>query len=256
MPAVVSIGLPILVTLALTYLLGSIPFGFLAAKWLKGIDLREIGSGSTGATNVLRTLGKKAGITVLLLDVLKGATAIFAMYGLYLWFGQNTCALDDAQREIIAAIAAAKEPVTAKLSGIFQDCLNLALAKPWLIIAAGTAAILGHSKSVWLGWRGGKSVATGLGVLIAMDYRVALTTSTVFLLSALVTRIVSISSILAVFVTTIAFLYFQPVTAYLLFAAIGSLYVIWLHRTNIQRLLNGTEPKIGQKAPEKASIDR
>jgi acyl phosphate:glycerol-3-phosphate acyltransferase len=243
----VSIALPLLLTLLLAYMLGSIPFGFLAAKWLKGIDIRQEGSGSTGATNVLRTLGKKAGITVLLLDVLKGFGAIAAMYMLYNWFGDTVCALDEVQRDLIKLLLTMPDAVATKLSPDLKTCYDLAVWKPALIVGAAVAAIIGHSKSVWLGFKGGKSVAVSLGVLLAMDYRVALSGFGVFLLSLLVSRIVSLSSILAVVGVATAFWGFRCPIAYLLFAIVMGAYVIWLHRANVGRILQGTEPKVGQK---------
>jgi acyl phosphate:glycerol-3-phosphate acyltransferase len=246
----VSIALPVLLTLLLAYMLGSIPFGFLAAKWLKGIDIRQEGSGSTGATNVLRTLGKKAGITVLLLDVLKGFGAIAAMYMLYNWFGETVCALDEVQRDLIKLLLTTPDAVATKLSPDLKTCYDLAVWKPALIVGAAVAAIIGHSKSVWLGFKGGKSVAVSLGVLLAMDYRVALSGLGVFLLSILVSRIVSLSSILAVVGVAVAFWWFKLPIAYLLFAIVMGAYVIWLHRANVGRILQGTEPKVGKKVEQ------
>ncbi|MFM2431145.1 MAG: hypothetical protein RLZZ511_2358 [Cyanobacteriota bacterium] len=187
------------------YGLGSFPTGFLACKWLKGIDIRSVGSGSTGATNVLRTLGKPAGIAVFVIDVLKGVAAI----------------------------------LLAKHLG----------AADWLIVVAGLAGILGHSKPIWLGFKGGKSVAISLGVLLAMDWRVGLCAFGVFLATIGVTRIVSISSIAAAVGVVALMLVFGLPLPYVLFAVLGSAYVIGLHRANIRRIMAGTEPKIGQKLP-------
>jgi acyl phosphate:glycerol-3-phosphate acyltransferase len=199
------------------YLLGSLPTGYLAGRLLQGIDIREHGSGSTGATNVLRTLGKGPGSVVLLVDVLKGVSAV-------------SLVLLATRLEIFF-------PITAPLEE------NRSL----LIVGTAAMAILGHSKSVWLGWKGGKSVATGLGVLLAMNWQVALLTLGVFGISIGITRIVSISSIFgALAVAVLMFLYHQP-TAYIVFTAIGGAYVIWLHRTNIQRLWAGNEPQLGRK---------
>jgi acyl phosphate:glycerol-3-phosphate acyltransferase len=202
------------------YLLGSFPTGYLAGKLLRGIDIREHGSGSTGATNVLRTLGKVPGSAVLLTDVLKGFAAVSLV------------------------------PVALMLKPLPVIQSNFSL----LVVCAAAMAILGHSKSVWLGWKGGKSVATGLGVLLALNWQVALLTLGVFGISIGITRIVSISSIFgALAVAVLMFLYHQP-TAYIVFTAIGGAYVIWLHRANIQRLLNGTEPQLGQGAASSAEI--
>ena len=128
--------------LLVAYLLGSTPTGYAAARILKGIDIREHGSGSTGATNVLRTLGKGPGLIVLLIDMLKGMLAI----ALIPW---------------IFTFATSRNLVPVSVD------LNLWL--PWLVAFAGLAAVLGHSKSIWLGFSGGKSVATSLGVLLMMS---------------------------------------------------------------------------------------
>lgn len=209
--------------LLIAYLLGSIPSGYWAGRWLKGIDIREHGSGSTGATNVLRTVGKVPAIGVLLVDILKGVAAIVLTY----WFYTSS--------QIQPYIPAGVEPT---------------LWQPWLITLAGAASLLGHSKSIWLNFTGGKSVATSLGVLLAMNWIVGLGTFGVFLLVLAMTRIVSISSISgAIAVSGLMVLTGQPLP-YLLFAIVGGLYVIVRHRTNIERLLAGTEPRLGQTLPE------
>jgi acyl phosphate:glycerol-3-phosphate acyltransferase len=194
------------------YLFGSFPTGFLACKWLKGIDIRSVGSGSTGATNVLRTLGKPAAITVFAIDVLKGVASI----GLARWL-------------------------------VVADGSD---GSHWMIVAAGLLAILGHSKPIWLGFKGGKSVAISLGVLMTMDWRMGLGTLGIFLVTVALTRIVSISSIIGA-AGTIAVVYLLHLPfPYLIFSVLGSLYVIWLHRANIRRIVAGTEPKLGQKLPQ------
>jgi glycerol-3-phosphate acyltransferase PlsY len=201
--------------LVAAYLLGSIPTGYLAGQCLQGIDIREVGSGSTGATNVLRTLGKPAGVMVLAIDVLKGILAI----ALVRWVAPS----------------------------------NLSLTwMAWMLVLAGLLAILGHSNPIWLGFRGGKSVATSLGVLLALDWSVALLTLVVFLVTIAMTRIVSISSIVAALSLILWMALFQPEWPYLVFAVVGSAYVIWRHQNNIQRLLAGTEPKLGQTLPPDA----
>lgn len=200
------------------YLLGSVPTGYLLTKALKGIDIREQGSGSTGATNVLRTVGKEAAIAVLLVDLLKGAAAVGLVNLVY---GQVS---------------------TEFLPPSWQ---------PWLITLAGIAAIIGHSKSVWLGFGGGKSVASSLGVLLAMSPAVGLGTLGVFAAILAIFRIVSLGSICGAIAVNILMIVWQQPFAYCLFAAVAGIYVIWRHQSNIQRLFAGSEPKIGQKLQEK-----
>lgn len=207
-----------LLLLLAAYLLGSLPSGYLAGRWLKGIDIRQEGSGSTGATNVLRTVGKGPALVVLTIDILKGALAIILV------------------RSVAASLAQAAAP-------------NF----DWLVTSAGLAALLGHSKPIWLGFQGGKSVATSLGILLALNWPIGLGTLGVFVGCLVGSRIVSLSSIAgAVAVMGLMFLYQQPLP-YRLFAIAGGIYVIWRHRSNIQRLMAGTEPRLGQKvtsAPE------
>jgi acyl phosphate:glycerol-3-phosphate acyltransferase len=242
--------LMIAATLVVAYVLGSFPTGYLVAK-SRGIDIQKVGSGSTGATNILRTLGKKAGAAVLLFDILKGVLAVYSVYWLYLFFGDTVCRLDpgtrDAITDIINAVRSGIATATIGLPEQSSFCLNLALYQPWIAIAAGLAAILGHSKSVWLGFKGGKSVATSLGVLLALNPIVGLGSFGIFALSAAITKIVSISSILAAIGSILLMVILNQPIAYQLFALVGGTYVIWRHRANIDRLRNGTEPKIGEK---------
>lgn len=213
--------------LILAYLLGSIPTGYLAGKLLKGIDIRQEGSGSTGATNVLRTLGKVPAIVVLLIDILKGVAAIaavnFAFTHLPGWLYYS------------------------KIIG-----LNFEIWQPIMVTLAGLLALLGHSKSIWLNFTGGKSVATSLGILLAMNWMVGLSTLGVFAISIAITRIVSVSSIAGAIAVMALMVVFKQPLPYCLFAIAGGTYVIWRHRTNIQRLLAGTEPKLGQKLSQES----
>lgn len=199
--------------LILAYLLGSTPTGYAIARYLKGIDIREVGSGSTGATNILRTLGKGPAIFVLMVDVCKGVLAVLLVRYAYslLFF----------------------ESITAW--------------QPWMETLAGLTGVLGHSWSIWLGLKGGKSVATSLGVLLAMSWLVGLSTFGVFALTLGVSRIVSLSSIMGAIAVGGLMIGFHQPLPYILFGIAAGLYVIWRHRSNIQRLLAGTEPKIGQK---------
>ena len=198
----------------LAYLCGSLPTGYLAGKLLQGIDIREHGSGSTGATNVLRTLGKVPGSIVLLIDALKG----------------------------VLAVTIARE--------MFMLDLFPTVPNQWedyLVPLAATGALLGHSKSIWLKFGGGKSVATGVGVLLAMSWQVGLATMVVFSLTIAISRIVSISSIVGALSVTLWMVVFARPLPAIVFAIVGGIYVTWLHRKNIDRLLVGTEPKLGQQ---------
>tara|TARA_Y100000589_G_scaffold140601_1_gene134324 strand:- start:220 stop:813 length:594 start_codon:yes stop_codon:yes gene_type:complete len=190
--------------LSLSYLLGSIPSGYLYAKKLKGIDLRNVGSGSTGATNVLRNIGKWPALFVFIIDVLKGFIAVKIAY---------FCLSEN----------------------IFQ-------------VLAGLFAIAGHIWPIWLKGKGGKAVATGLGMFIALSWAVGLASFGSFLIVISLTNIVSLSSITAALLLPIYMLIYigtinHPFT---IFSFIVAIIVIWKHRSNIKRILKGEEPKIKQ----------
>jgi acyl phosphate:glycerol-3-phosphate acyltransferase len=194
---------------AIAYLLGSLPIGYLAGRLLKGIDIREHGSRSTGATNVLRTLGKGPAVAVLLVDILKGVAAIAFVRWLHV-----------------------------RLGG--QDWM------PWTVCLAGLAVLLGHSRSVWLSFTGGKSAATGLGVLLAMSWPVGLGAAAAFGVVLAISRIVSLSSMVAALTAIALICVLEEPLAYRLLVIVGGLYVVGLHRANIQRLAAGTEPRLGR----------
>ncbi|MEO1506621.1 MAG: glycerol-3-phosphate 1-O-acyltransferase PlsY [Cyanobacteria bacterium J06633_23] len=201
----ISVGL-----LILAYLLGSLPTGFAIAKLVQGIDIRDHGSGNTGATNVFRVVGKQAGITVLVIDLVKGLSAVLIV------------------RFVMAQFAG--------------DSLSLST---WLQTCAGLLALLGHSRSVWLNFTGGKSAATGLGVILALAWPVGLGTAAVFGLVFGLSRTVSLGSISAAMAApALMFLTQQPLP-FALLVLLGGIYVIIRHRSNISRLLAGTEPKLG-----------
>ncbi|WHO71447.1 glycerol-3-phosphate 1-O-acyltransferase PlsY [Rhizobium sp. BT03] len=209
--------------LAIAYLFGSIPTGYLAGKLLKGIDIREHGSKSTGATNVLRTLGKWPASMVFLIDVLKGVGAIVFARWFYPW---------------LSPVSSGTAPMAADLQSSASGAVCL----------AGLAVLLGHSRSVWLNFAGGKSVATGLGVLLAMSWPVGLGAATVFAVALAISRIVSLSSMLAALAAmALVFCLEQPLPYRLLVIA-GGVYVIVRHRANVRRLLAGTEPRLGNTA--------
>jgi glycerol-3-phosphate acyltransferase PlsY len=210
--------LAVVLLLALAYLLGSFPTGYLVARWVKGIDIRQYGSGGTGATNVLRTVGKEAAIAVLLIDLLKGMLSV-----------------------LLAQLAFPYILVT------FPDGVATPAWQPWVVMLAGLMAIVGHSRSIWINFTGGKSAASGLGILLAMAWPVALGAVVAFGITVGVSRIVSLGSMVAA-LTTIGLMFAtgQPL-AYGVFAIIGGVYVISRHRNNIERLLAGTEPRLGSQ---------
>jgi glycerol-3-phosphate acyltransferase PlsY len=193
-----------LLLLAIGYLLGSMPNGYLAGRWLKGIDLRQCGSGSTGATNVLRNVGKAPALAVFLLDVAKGALAVLLAKS----FGLND----------------------------------------WVQVLAGLAALAGHIWPVWLGWKGGKAVATGLGMFLGLAWPVGLSCFGLFMAVISISRIVSLSSVVAAIGLPVLMVLAGANGASISVSIVTSMLVLWRHRSNIERLIAGTEPRIGAKA--------
>jgi len=206
--------------LAVAYLLGATPTGYWAGRLLKGIDIREHGSRSTGATNVLRTLGKGPALVVLLVDVLKGVAAIVFVRWLHAW------------------------PTITPPAGLDPQAFM-----PWIVCIAGLAALLGHGRSIWLNFTGGKSAATGLGVLLALSWPIGLGAAAVFGTVLALFRIVSLGSMLAGLTAIVLVCALEQPLAYRLLVIAGSLYVIARHRANIARLWAGTEPRLGQASP-------
>ncbi len=189
----------------LGYLLGSFPSGYLAGRWCAGVDIRQLGSGSTGATNVLRQVGKGPALVVFVVDVFKGSAAV-----------------------------------------ILARALLGAGAYGWLV-AAGLAALAGHIWPIWLGGKGGKAVATGFGMLLGLVPAVGLACLGVFLTSLALSRIVSISSVLAAAALPLLMAGAGAPGAYLGLGLVAAVMVIWRHRSNLSRLLKGEEPRLGQK---------
>jgi len=219
---------PVIVYIAIAfgaYLLGSIPFGFLVAK-AKGIDIRSVGSGNIGATNAMRVLGKPAGIFVLVMDALKGYLA---------------CAI------LPALIFNTVAPHFSGPSAFFQtEPLEL---QTRLTVLAGICAVLGHNYTCWLKFKGGKGIATTAGVYLALAPWAVLVALIVFILALLLTRYVSVGSMSAAVALPVAVWVMTPHNLLLgiVTTALGAL-AIYKHKSNIQRLMAGTENRLGKKA--------
>lgn len=200
MPPIDSAVTQLILWAAVGYLIGSIPFGMIVARVMGLGNLRQIGSGNIGATNVLRTGNKLAAALTLVLDAAKGAVAVL--------LARNLAGEDAAQ---IAALC----------------------------------AFVGHCYPVWLGFRGGKGVATFLGLLLALDWRVGVACCLSWLVAALIWRISSMAALFAAAVSTIWMVTLGYPQAFTL-GVVLTLMVFWRHRANISRIRAGTEPKIGQ----------
>lgn len=189
----------------ISYLIGSVPTGYIIVKTKTGQDIRQIGSGSTGATNVKRVLGKNWFFIVLILDVIKGAIPVFLAKT---WAG----------------------PVDGV--GLFP-------------VLAAIAVIIGHSKPVFLQFRGGKSVASGVGTILALNWQIGLLIGLVWAIITYFTKYVSAGSIIALALSPFLMHYIghAPI-GFTLYCAIGAIYIIYLHRENIKRLIRGEENKV------------
>ena len=197
----------------ISYLVGSIPIAYIAGRILKGIDIRKFGSGNVGATNALRVLGKIAGITVLIIDALKGALCVIFLGDL----------------------------VSAKILVLPADILRITL---------GISCIIGHSWTVFLNFKGGKGVATTFGVLIGLSFRIPglglvfMLIILVWLAAFLATRIVSLSSILACLAMPVLMILFKHSAALLIFSALIAAFIILRHHSNLARIFQGKEPRL------------
>ena len=186
----------------LAYLLGSIPFAWLVSRRY-GVDVRTVGSGSAGATNVLRTVGVAAGMIVLALDMAKGTLAV----------------------------------VVAQWMGVGHA----------MLVAAAVAAVVGHAYSVWLGFRGGKGVATAAGAFAVLLPLGLIVAAAVFLLTVAITRFISVGSLLGAVALVVVALTSGAPSAVSIGAAIVMVIIINGHRANLARLIAGTEPRLGQR---------
>lgn len=194
----------IIVVLLGAYLIGSIPTGYIIVKLATGQDIRTIGSGSTGATNVKRVMGKKWFFITLLLDAFKGALPV-----------------------VLASLFA-------------KNFTDIGL----LPVLAAVAVILGHSKSVFLKFTGGKSVASGVGTILALNWVVGLLIAAIWSIITYTSKYVSLGSIVALALSPFLMWVFNAPVAYIVYCAVGALYIIYLHRSNIQRLIKGEENKV------------
>lgn len=188
----------------LGYIIGSIPTGYLIVKAKTGQDIRQVGSGSTGATNVKRVLGKKWFFTVMILDAIKGAIPVILAY--------------------FFLSAYAKYGLTPVIAAIF--------------------VLLGHSKSIFLNFTGGKSVASGVGTILALNPLVGICVALIWAVITWISKYVSLGSIIALALSPFLMWAFKQPLGYIAYCAIGAVYIIWLHRENIKRLIKGEENKV------------
>lgn len=197
----------------IAYFLGSLPTGYLVGR-ARGIDIRKEGSGNIGATNALRVLGPALGILVLLIDLAKGVAACYVAIWIPRLLGGS-----------------GSEP------GVDRMLI--------LMLVGGLGAVLGHSFTCWLGFKGGKGVATATGVFLAVALKPTLVCAVIFILLVALTRYVSLASITAATCLPGLVYYFHRDIFLTALTLLAALLVIYRHRSNIQRLLKGTELKIG-----------
>jgi glycerol-3-phosphate acyltransferase PlsY len=203
--------LPAIYVAALSYLAGSIPTAYIAGYLVKGVDIRTIGSGNVGASNAMRLLGKKWGIVILLIDATKGLVPVLLV--------QHSFFASDAAVERYAMLSA-------------------------------LSAIVGHVFPVWLKFRGGKGVATGLGVMTALIPLAVAVALPVFIVVVAVSRYISLGSIVAALVLPAAFFIDHRLadSAELFgFVCIACIFVIYKHKANIKRIVAGEENRLGEK---------
>ncbi len=194
----------IIIAAVLGYIIGSIPTGYLIVKIKTGQDIREIGSGSTGATNVKRVLGKDWFFITMLLDAIKGAFPVVLA--------------------ILFLPAYAKYGITP-------------------VIAAVTV-LIGHSKSIFLNFTGGKSVASGVGTILALNLFAGLCVAAIWGAVTWLSKYVSLGSIVALALSPVLMFLFKQPLGYVIYCAVGAAYIIFLHRENIKRLIKGEENKV------------
>jgi glycerol-3-phosphate acyltransferase PlsY len=197
----------------ISYLLGAIPFGVIFGKAIKGIDLREVGSGNIGAANAFRALGFWGGLAVLVTDVGKGTLGV-----------------------LVASLIS---------PGDFL---------PWAKVLCGIAALVGHNYSCFLGFKGGKGIATSLGVLLALSPKAALSALACWGILVAVTKYSSLGSIVGACSVPVFMVIFKDPLPYRIFGILAALFALYKHKANIQRLIAGTELKIDE-SPAAVKVD-
>ena len=194
----------IIITIIGAYIIGSIPTGYIIVKLFTGQDIRTVGSGSTGATNVKRVMGKKWFFIVMILDAIKGALPVVLAY--------------------LFATAFTNIGLLPALAAVF--------------------VIVGHSKSIFLKFTGGKSVASGVGTLLALNWQAGLIIAVVWAVITWFSRYVSLGSIIALALAPVIMWFQGSPAAYIIYSLVAAIYVIYLHRENIKRLIAGNENKV------------
>lgn len=195
-----------------SYLIGSIPTAYIFGKVIKGIDIRKLGSGNVGATNAMRVLGKKAGITVLLLDIFKGFSVVVFLGDL----------------------------LSPKITVVPDEAIRLIL---------GLCSICGHNWTVFLNFKGGKGVATTIGVILGLSVKIAglkliLAVLLTWLLVFLITRIVSISSVVSAVALPVYLVIFKQSKILIIFGVLLAVFIVIRHTSNLKRLIQGKEPRL------------
>lgn len=194
------------IAIVVSYLLGSVSFSIVIAKWVKGIDIRQHGSGNAGATNTIRVLGKGPGLTVFFLDIAKGVVAVL----IGRWLGPAE----------------------------YGD---------WTAVICGLLAIVGHNWPIWFRFKGGKGIATTVGVMATLAFLPALFAGLIAILIIALTRYVSLGSLLFAALTPVFIVLIHNSLPLLSVSLVLCLFAFFRHRTNIVKLIQGTENKLGAK---------
>ncbi|MBS4023023.1 MAG: glycerol-3-phosphate 1-O-acyltransferase PlsY [Dethiobacter sp.] len=202
----------VIIALLAAYLIGSVSFGYMAGRLLKGVDIRQYGSGNTGSTNVQRTLGTGPGLLVFALDVAKGFSAIY-----------------------------------------IADMLT---EMPLVVMLAGVAVVAGHNWPLFFGFKGGRGVATTVGVLAGLTPDVMLIVFIAAIAVIALTRYVSLGSITGAVLVPTLMVAFQKPPAFIFFGFVLAVLTVWRHKQNIGRLMSGTENKLGKRVAIDKKVEK